>query len=107
MRYERTMPYEEVIRIIRRDDHCNKDCIDCPSSLCTIKITKLNAIECIKKQIPKKPIIIGDGEDLCAHCECGQHLDCTYPNSNKIWRNGKTHKFCLNCGQAIDWSGVE
>lgn len=64
-------------------------------------------IACLEKQKPKKPTIIGDGENLCAYCECGQHLDWTYPGSNGMWRNGKTHKFCLNCGQNIDWSKVE
>lgn len=61
------------------------------------------AIDCIGMRIPKKPVIVGDGENLCAHCECGQRLDWTYPGSNGMWRNGKTYKFCLNCGQAIDW----
>lgn len=61
------------------------------------------AVGCIEKCMPKKPTIIGDGENLCAHCECGQHLDWTYPGSSGMWRNGKTHKFCLNCGQKIDW----
>lgn len=65
------------------------------------------AIETLEKQIPKKPKIISNGEDMCAYCECGQHLDWTYPESNGMWRNGRTYRFCLNCGQAIDWGDEE
>lgn len=54
------------------------------------------AIECVEKQIPKKPILI-DGDTAHYNCsKCSEWLDIDsfigyYPN------------WCPNCGQAIDW----
>lgn len=55
-------------------------------------------LECIEKQIPKKPI-----------------LDTIFPSGVKWWRcpacrhnNIETNdRFCHNCGQALDWSDGE
>ena len=54
------------------------------------------AIEVLKKQIPRKPI-----------------LDTSFPSGVKWWRcpvcaqnNIETNdRFCYRCGQALDWSG--
>lgn len=62
------------------------------------------AIECIEKQIPKKPILEADGyaDDelvydtwICPNCDKSYEVD--YDSYN----------FCPNCGQAIDWSDEE
>lgn len=50
------------------------------------------AIECIEKQIPKKPIVRNYAD--WSGCECGM----------KIY---ETFRYCPYCGQAIDWSDNE
>lgn len=54
------------------------------------------AIDCIGKQIPKKPIY-DDGDYYCAECE--EKLE-TYLFSRCI-------SYCSGCGQAHDWNEVE
>ena len=49
--------------------------------------------EAIQKQIPKKPKVL-DSEYCCRDCH------------EKIWLTKpkyKRQRYCLNCGQAIDW----
>lgn len=71
-----------------------------------IIIEALNTIKtAVKKQIPKKPDLIGDGYDdngyliydtwICPCCETDYELD--YDD----------YKFCPECGQALDWSEVK
>lgn len=53
------------------------------------------SISALQKQVPKKPvkksfIIPYDGIDVCANCKK------PLPN--------KSHTYCSNCGQRIDWS---
>lgn len=53
------------------------------------------AIEALKYRIPKKPKTLGD-----VHvCECGLVL--------QIGNVRKALYYCHNCGQAIDWEGVD
>ena len=60
------------------------------------------AVDCIEKQIPKKPNYEGDGywngelvydTWICPHC--GKHYEVDYDN----------YKYCPECGQAIDYGG--
>lgn len=53
-------------------------------------------ISVLKKQIPKKPTLY---EDKYYGCDCGNVL------AFKNEAPGLT--YCLNCGQAIDWSDNE
>ena len=56
------------------------------------------AIEALEKQIPKKPISLGEDIDR----DVGQ---C--PNCKEIIDTYEDYKYCSDCGQAIDWSDVE
>ena len=89
------MNIQEIIESINYCLECNNDSIPTTQEdLQTIK-------EALKKQIPKKPDIIGDGYDdngnliydtwICPCCEKQYELD---------------YKFCPKCGQALDWSDV-
>lgn len=49
------------------------------------------AVEAMRKQIPKKLIIVEHGLVKCA--ECGKYI--RFPLNNN----------CPECGQAIDWEG--
>ena len=60
------------------------------------------AIEALKKQIPKKPkeIVTDDNEYICTLCPvCNEIVD----------DDGRGYKqpYCMECGQAIDWSEEE
>lgn len=56
------------------------------------------AIEALEKQIPKKPISLGEDIDR----DVGQ---C--PNCKEIIDTYEDYKYCSECGQAIDWRDVE
>lgn len=56
------------------------------------------AIEALEKQIPKKPISLGEDIDR----DVGQ---C--PNCKEIIDTYEDYKYCSDCGQAIYWSGEE
>ncbi len=68
------------------------------------------AISALEKQIAKKPILyskkkseIKEGDFVYVKCpSCGEYiLSCFhYPPWNKIQ---KSHKYCENCGQKLDW----
>ena len=54
------------------------------------------AIYALEKQIPKKP----DFADYdCSYFICPCCKNAIYSSSNVT-----NHKFCLECGQALDWS---
>ena len=55
------------------------------------------AKEALEKQIPKKPKMIFDEYSYFECGNCGEAIYC----SDDL----KTHKYCLNCGQALDWEG--
>lgn len=56
------------------------------------------AIEALEKQIPKKPISLGEDIDR----DVGQ---C--PNCKEIIDTYEDYKYCSDCGQAIDWGDEE
>ena len=56
------------------------------------------AIEALEKQIPKKPISLGEDIDR----DVGQ---C--PNCKEIIDTYEDYKYCSDCGQAIDWGEEE
>lgn len=56
------------------------------------------AISALEKQIPKKPISLGEDIDR----DVGQ---C--PNCKEIIDTYEDYKYCSDCGQAIDWSEEE
>ena len=56
------------------------------------------AIEALEKQIPKKPITLGEDIDR----DVGQ---C--PNCKEIIDTYEDYKYCSDCGQAIDWRDEE
>ena len=52
------------------------------------------AVFALEKQIPKKPKVLKVQEVSgykFGSCECGEHIM-------------NNEKYCLNCGQALDWS---
>lgn len=53
------------------------------------------AINALGKQVPIKPILI-QGEETECECGCGM----------RYWRKGGI-KYCIECGQKIDWSVEE
>lgn len=54
------------------------------------------AIEALEKQIAKKPEDIDEEYELFQCPNCNEWILCSdYKES---------HKYCLNCGQKIDWS---
>ena len=57
------------------------------------------AISAIEKQIPKKPKVIFDEYSYFECGNCGEAIYC----SDEL----KSHKYCLNCGQALDWGESE
>lgn len=61
------------------------------------------AIECIEKQIPKKPIIEKINNNFYAYCpNCGEVV-LSKLESEPI-ENEYNHNYCGGCSQAIDWS---
>ena len=54
------------------------------------------ACAAIAKQIPKKPDFV---DYDCNYFECPCCKNAIYSSSNLA-----DHKFCLECGQALDWS---
>lgn len=55
-------------------------------------------LECIEKQIPKKPLDIeGDYTALYGNC----------PNCKNTVCDNEAYKYCNECGQALDWSDTE
>ena len=64
------------------------------------------AIQALKKQIPKKPIMKQyfenlEEEYLCCPT-CGEILTDRIPGDNKTF-----YFHCMNCGQKLDWSDEE
>lgn len=65
---------------------------------------KVLAIEALEKQIPKSPDYEGDGYadgelvyDTWICPSCGERYEVYYDD----------YKYCPECGQAIDWEGIE
>lgn len=65
-------------------------------------LNKVAILDAIKKQIPQRPDLEGDGYDdggnliydtgYCPRCRCSYEVDYHKP------------KYCEDCGQALDWS---
>lgn len=56
------------------------------------------AIQSLEKQMQLKPLRSYDlafGEIWCSCPSC---------NAGLGWEHGKCYKYCMNCGQKIDWS---
>ena len=53
----------------------------------------------LEKQIPKKPKVIFDEYSYFECGNCGEAIYC----SDEL----KTHRYCLNCGQALEWGDGE
>lgn len=91
------MTIEEAAKILADDyslclSECEGDCNKC------VKGAKEMAIEALEKQIPKKPIKKTNfGSDILdgKYCPC---CDSMFD---------RTTKFCVSCGQAIDWSDFQ
>lgn len=58
------------------------------------------AIEALEKQVPMKPTEINDE---CGYFECPTCGDLIYAEGARF----EEHKYCLSCGQAIDWGDEE
>lgn len=91
------MTYEEALKLLNdmqfKDEYQGKD--EYTDMLLACK-------QALDKQIPKSPILdiiypSGIKSYKCPVCEkgCLVRTDLYYP------------KFCSNCGQALDWSGIE
>lgn len=100
------MTYEEAIEIISSNICYN--ILGCMDGICKHKDEKPCAVqmarESLEKQIPKKPCFDGDGYWR------GELVYDTWicPNCDTDYEVGTdTHKYCPNCGQAIDWSEEE
>lgn len=55
------------------------------------------AIQALKKQIPMKSTEINDE---CGYFECPACGDLIYAEGARF----EEHKYCLSCGQKLDWS---
>ena len=65
----------------------------------SVTLNEKAIVNVLKKQIPKKPKVIFDEYSYFECGNCGEAIYC----SDEL----KTHKYCLNCGQALDWSDTE
>lgn len=94
---------EEAIDLINKmcgcfkcvESECNYDCDVCEYGTGfkeTIEALDIS-IECIEKQIPKKPKKYFDDFTMYK-CQCGEEVF-------------EHHRFCPRCSQAIDWSDNE
>ena len=94
------MTAQEAIKDIRRQ----LAEIESEDADVTISIESLRmGIKALKKQIPKKPNLEGDGywngqlvydTWICPCCEKGYEVDY------------EEYDYCPNCGQKIDWGGA-
>lgn len=65
------------------------------------------ASECVKMQIPKKPIFDYNSSDTISkfHCECGNTIKVSH-NAGTM-DNNDAPNYCDKCGQSLDWSDKE
>lgn len=59
------------------------------------------AIKALEKQIPKKLMMVYDDKVDSNWCSCSACY------SGLGWVHGKHYKYCMNCGQKLDWSDTE
>ena len=87
------MTYEEALHEISTKVYRNTDDFEMTISKdCYKKI-----IDALEKQIPKKPKECGEDWFVCPKCET------SIVSLDEL----ETHKFCLNCGQALDWGDTK
>lgn len=91
--FARKMTHEEAFEILRDTP------IDIRSTreddILTLYATaQMIALDCIEKQIPKKPT------NICIRCGFVVEGLCSTCGSAVL----PEHKYCSNCGQTIDWS---
>ena len=61
-----------------------------------------NVVNALEKQIPKKPFDVSTPAakwGLCPNCEGKTNMIGKSPN--RVFEN---QKYCMDCGQALDWS---
>lgn len=65
------------------------------------------ALECVKKNIPKKPIFNYNSSDTISkfNCECGNTIKVSH-NAGTM-DNNDAPNYCDKCGQRLDWSDKE
>lgn len=64
------------------------------------------AIQALKKQVPKKPILIEDRMYKC--CGCTNNLMFKYSRYPDILMPKEAGgEYCMVCGQKIDWGDLE
>ncbi len=67
----------------------------------TLKIVK----QAVEKQIPKKPLDICTPVVTWGICPfCRGELNKIEKQTNRVF---KTNAYCMDCGQALDWSDIE
>lgn len=92
------MTYEEVLENIKSDICYNQPmcadgiCKGTEENPCAIDI----ALDCIEKQIPKKPNTREQGSTTVTRGFCTECLRSVFSFDS----------YCPDCGQAIDWSDV-
>ena len=61
------------------------------------------ALECVKKNIPKKPIFDYNSSDTISkfHCECGNTIKVSH-NAGTM-DNNDAPNYCDKCGQKLKW----
>ena len=62
-------------------------------------IDRKNVADALRKQIPKKPKYV---DDYYGYFECDSCGEAIYYDDV-----AESHKYCLHCGQALDWSDTE
>ena len=84
------MTFEEALEILYKgiapNPTANNECIE----LCK---------KALEKQTPKKPKAIFDEYNYFECGNCGTAIFCT----DEL----KSHRYCLHCGQALDWGDTE
>lgn len=89
------MTFQDAIKEVKSHiicaDYKDDDYIDCVK-----RETMIACMNALGKQIPKTPIIVNEDMGVFECQSCGGLIYATDELN--------THKFCLMCGQAIDWS---
>lgn len=71
----------------------------------SVPVEKINIIEAVKKQIPRKPINVKkDGKSVC-RATCPRCLYC-FPDiggAMESYGEVEQYDYCPECGQRIDW----
>jgi len=92
-----SMTYERAMEILDPQHREHYPSIEPVNEACRM------GMEALKKQIPAAPALSGDGYadgvlvyDTWECPDCGEQYEVDY----------EKHKFCPNCGQAIDWEAL-